>query len=137
MTSHEVSTHQRPLEYSISRYTILLSVFLAVEIHVVDKTWFGLRDSMTSSLYQPKLTFQMRNPLSAIIQCSDSSIQSLHHMSEISERYSVAEKEITQKEIKACLDALETIISCSLHQKRVRPNIQLSLSGALTFFPGR
>jgi hypothetical protein len=69
----------------------------------------------------------MRNPLSAIIQCSDSCIESLRHISDLCERgwlpstpvAPIIDKDTIREEIKACLDALETIIFCSLHQKRV------------------
>ncbi|KAJ4363008.1 hypothetical protein N0V83_010126 [Neocucurbitaria cava] len=72
---------------------------------------------------------ELRNPLSAVVQCADSVIASLQQMasqqlaiSHLGLNYSKA-----QAEIGACMDSLQTIISCSLHQKRVIDDV-LTLS---------
>ncbi|KAK8050223.1 hypothetical protein PG994_011953 [Apiospora phragmitis] len=73
---------------------------------------------------------EMRNPLSAIIQSADSTIDSLKVvMSMISQSHSGDDGIVqqTDAEIKQCLDSLHTIVSCSLHQKRVVDDI-LALS---------
>ncbi|KAK8088387.1 hypothetical protein PG997_003348 [Apiospora hydei] len=73
---------------------------------------------------------EMRNPLSAIIQSADSTIDSLKVvMSMISQSHPKDDRIVQQTnvEIKQCLDSLHTIVSCSLHQKRVVDDI-LTLS---------
>ncbi|KAK8055106.1 hypothetical protein PG993_000333 [Apiospora rasikravindrae] len=73
---------------------------------------------------------EMRNPLSAIIQSADSTIDSLKVvMSMVFQSHSGDDRIVqqTDAEIKQCLDSLHTIVSCSLHQKRVVDDI-LTLS---------
>lgn len=73
---------------------------------------------------------EMRNPLSAIIQSADSTIDSLKMvLSLVSQSHSGDPGIVRQTdiEIKQCLDSLHTIVSCSLHQKRVVDDI-LTLS---------
>ncbi|KAK8113879.1 hypothetical protein PG999_005948 [Apiospora kogelbergensis] len=73
---------------------------------------------------------EMRNPLSAIIQSADSTIDSLKLVSSLVSRSHSGDTETVQQtdeEIKQSLDSLHTIISCSLHQKRVVDDI-LTLS---------
>jgi signal transduction histidine kinase len=73
----------------------------------------------------------MRNPLSAVIQCADSSIDAINQISRLaaqmtSDNLENSRREI-QEHIRASLDAQQTIVSCSLHQKRVIDDI-LTLS---------
>ncbi|KAI0155761.1 hypothetical protein BJ166DRAFT_341172 [Pestalotiopsis sp. NC0098] len=72
---------------------------------------------------------EMRNPLSAVIQCADSTIDSLKLVSALSRRWrqddTVAKQ--VENELNLCLDSLHTIISCSNHQKRVIDDV-LTLS---------
>ena len=72
---------------------------------------------------------ELRNPLSAVIQCADSVIVSLQQIS--SQQLATSQLDIdnskTQAEVAACIDSLQTIISCSLHQKRVIDDV-LTLS---------
>ncbi|KAH8674347.1 hypothetical protein BX600DRAFT_377881 [Xylariales sp. PMI_506] len=74
---------------------------------------------------------EMRNPLSAIIQCADSSIDALKQILKLTSELPAdrldERKRKVQEETKSCLDALQTIVSCSLHQKRVVDDI-LTLS---------
>lgn len=74
---------------------------------------------------------EMRNPLSAVIQCADSSIDSIKQISKLTSGIMIDKLDLNlekvDEEIKTCLDALQTIISCSLHQKRVVDDI-LTLS---------
>ncbi|KAH8205760.1 hypothetical protein TruAng_000036 [Truncatella angustata] len=72
---------------------------------------------------------EMRNPLSAVIQCADSTIDSLNMvLSLIAKRLNQdALRSQIHNELKACLDSLNTIISCSIHQKRVIDDV-LTLS---------
>jgi len=72
---------------------------------------------------------EMRNPLSAVIQCADSSVASLKLVSKTigaSELLPDGMKKV-QEEVQSSLDSLQTIISCSLHQKRIVDDI-LTLS---------
>lgn len=75
---------------------------------------------------------EMRNPLSAVIQCADSSVDSLKQISRLTssafpeDAWGNRLKDV-QAEIQTCLDALQTIVSCSLHQKRIIDDI-LTLS---------
>lgn len=69
----------------------------------------------------------MRNPLSAVVQCADSTIQSLMDMLNticilIAEKacsHCGQELETVRQEIQNALDAVQTIVSCSTHQKRI------------------
>lgn len=72
----------------------------------------------------------MRNPLSAVVQCADSIFESVNTISTAIAQASGLDSD-TRKylddELKLSLDSLGTIISCSLHQKRVVDDI-LTLS---------
>ncbi|KAK6842841.1 hypothetical protein PG995_001853 [Apiospora arundinis] len=73
---------------------------------------------------------EMRNPLSAIIQSADSTIDSLKTVLSLVSQSSLGDAGLvsqTDDEIKQSLDSLQTIVSCSLHQKRVVDDI-LTLS---------
>jgi signal transduction histidine kinase len=73
---------------------------------------------------------EMRNPLSAVVQCADSTIESLHTVSRLVSSSEATEDQLRKRiddEVKLSLDSLNTIISCSLHQKRVVDDI-LTLS---------
>jgi signal transduction histidine kinase len=72
---------------------------------------------------------ELRNPLSAVVQCADSVIASLQQMSLNSAIPPFSEVESTriQEAIKTSIEALEIIVSCSLHQKRVIDDV-LTLS---------
>jgi signal transduction histidine kinase len=61
---------------------------------------------------------ELRNPLSAVVQCADSVLNTLSTM-EVTQT--------TKDEIETCIDSLQTIVSCSLHQKRVIDDV-LTLS---------
>jgi hypothetical protein len=54
---------------------------------------------------------EMRNPLSAVVQCADSASESLKLVMNLQNPLSPCEVE---KELRASLDALQTITSCSL-----------------------
>lgn len=73
---------------------------------------------------------EMRNPLSAVIQCADSSIDTLKTVLSLKSKLVFPEAKLSKhidKEIKLCLDSMNTIISCSIHQKRVIDDV-LTLS---------
>ena len=80
---------------------------------------------------------EMRNPLSAVVQCADLSIDAIKTISRITSDVLPDEVddslETVQEEIRTCLDALQTIIACSLHQKRVIDDI-LTLSKLDSYF---
>lgn len=72
---------------------------------------------------------EMRNPLSAVIQCADSTIDSLKLILSQTSKWTPSDAIAKQidSELKTCLDSLNTIISCSIHQKRVIDDV-LTLS---------
>ncbi|KAI1847108.1 hypothetical protein JX265_012920 [Neoarthrinium moseri] len=73
---------------------------------------------------------EMRNPLSAVIQCADSTCESLKGVLGLISKPRLADIALKQRlddEIQQCLDSLNTIISCSIHQKRVIDDV-LTLS---------
>jgi signal transduction histidine kinase len=76
---------------------------------------------------------ELRNPLSAVVQCAESAIITLTKLSPQSSTViptATYNEEYTrefQKEIESTIDSLQTIITCSLHQKRVVDDV-LTLS---------
>ena len=72
---------------------------------------------------------ELRNPLSAVIQCADSVIASLHHISgrQLTALHPDHDISKAEAEIMSCLEALQIIVSCSMHQKRVIDDV-LTLS---------
>jgi signal transduction histidine kinase len=64
---------------------------------------------------------ELRNPLSAVIQCAESAIGSVEHL-----RAEVGSRDLVE-EIDTTVDSLQTIVTCSLHQKRVIDDV-LTLS---------
>jgi signal transduction histidine kinase len=72
---------------------------------------------------------ELRNPLSAVVQCADSVTASLRQLSPNSTAPPFSGMDLTriQEAIKASIEALEIIVSCSLHQKRVIDDV-LTLS---------
>ena len=72
---------------------------------------------------------ELRNPLSAVIQCADSVIASLHHLSgqQLTALHPDHDLSKAKTEIVSCLEALQIIVSCSMHQKRVIDDV-LTLS---------
>jgi len=72
---------------------------------------------------------ELRNPLSAVIQCAESVINTL---ADFNDRFSnAAAGAITltdiQDDVDSSIDAVQTIVSCSLHQKRIIDDV-LTLS---------
>jgi signal transduction histidine kinase len=63
---------------------------------------------------------ELRNPLSAVIQCADSVIASLQSLP-------AQELSKAEAEIRSSLESLYIIVSCSMHQKRVIDDV-LTLS---------
>ena len=63
---------------------------------------------------------ELRNPLSAVVQCADSIITSLQQLP-------TQELSKAEAEVQSCLESLQTIVSCSMHQKRVIDDV-LTLS---------
>jgi signal transduction histidine kinase len=72
---------------------------------------------------------ELRNPLSAVVQCADSVIDTLDHLFVHSSTTSPTKHKDPdiREEIYASIEALQTILSCSLHQKRVIDDV-LTLS---------
>jgi signal transduction histidine kinase len=76
---------------------------------------------------------ELRNPLSAVVQCAESAIITLTKLSPQSSTitptatYGVEYTRDFQEEIDSTIDSLQTIITCSLHQKRVVDDV-LTLS---------
>jgi signal transduction histidine kinase len=72
---------------------------------------------------------ELRNPLSAVVQCADSVIATLQHLpiEPPTTPATSANHLRLQEDISTSIDALQTIVSCSLHQKRVIDDV-LTLS---------
>jgi signal transduction histidine kinase len=74
---------------------------------------------------------ELRNPLSAVVQCADSVIASLQQLpvGQLATTTATGDGEHSriQAEIETCIDSLQTIVSCSLHQRRVIDDV-LTLS---------
>ncbi|KAF2398549.1 hypothetical protein EJ06DRAFT_480218 [Trichodelitschia bisporula] len=64
---------------------------------------------------------EMRNPLSAVLQCADSTLDSIVLMQQL------GPDEKVLAELRSCHDALQTIVMCSLHQQRIIDDV-LTLS---------
>lgn len=70
---------------------------------------------------------ELRNPLSAVVQCADAVIGTLQELTPNQIASMQSEIEKVNVEIAMCIDSLQTIVSCSLHQKRVIDDV-LTLS---------
>ena len=72
---------------------------------------------------------ELRNPLSAVIQCADSVIASLQQLP--GRRLATTDQDAdvakAQAEVQSCIESLLIIVSCSMHQKRVIDDV-LTLS---------
>jgi signal transduction histidine kinase len=70
---------------------------------------------------------ELRNPLSAVVQCADSVIATLNQLipQQLDGVHESTKK--VKEEVITCIDSLQTIVSCSLHQKRVIDDV-LTLS---------
>ncbi|CAI6337241.1 unnamed protein product [Periconia digitata] len=68
---------------------------------------------------------ELRNPLSAVVQCADSVISTLSTLTQDSS--TIVHREKFNDDINTCIDSLHTIVSCSLHQKRIIDDV-LTLS---------
>jgi len=68
---------------------------------------------------------ELRNPLSAVVQCADSAMQSLRTMTIVAQRLAAGtEDEATQykslgNEIEFGLDSISTIVQCSSHMQKI------------------
>lgn len=72
---------------------------------------------------------ELRNPLSAVVQCADSVIASLQGLPLHDAKTSTIDMDFKKirEEVVTSIDSLQTIVSCSLHQKRVIDDV-LTLS---------
>jgi signal transduction histidine kinase len=72
---------------------------------------------------------ELRNPLSAVVQCADSVIASLQGLPFHDAKTSINDMDFKKirEEVVTSIDSLQTIVSCSLHQKRVIDDV-LTLS---------
>ncbi|EOA83727.1 uncharacterized protein SETTUDRAFT_155095 [Exserohilum turcica Et28A] len=70
---------------------------------------------------------ELRNPLSAVIQCADSVIASLQQLLTRKSINPLFEDSKYEAEIHSCIESLLIIVSCSMHQKRVIDDV-LTLS---------
>ncbi|PSN74729.1 hypothetical protein BS50DRAFT_479382 [Corynespora cassiicola Philippines] len=70
---------------------------------------------------------ELRNPLSAIIQCADAVISSLHQFIQPGQNSIHPQFSSFNNELSTCIESLQTIVSCSLHQKRIIDDV-LTLS---------
>jgi signal transduction histidine kinase len=62
---------------------------------------------------------ELRNPLSAVIQCADAVVSTLQQLLPEHLASSIPELEMVNQEIASCLDYIQIIISCSMHQRRL------------------
>lgn len=70
---------------------------------------------------------ELRNPLSAVVQCADSVISTLQDLKPTELAYMSTHMNEVYNELSTCIDNLQTIVSCSLHQKRIIDDV-LTLS---------
>jgi signal transduction histidine kinase len=72
---------------------------------------------------------ELRNPLSAVVQCAESSIATLERLSLVLSPTTPTDISPTnfQEEFEGIIDSLQTILTCSAHQKRVVDDV-LALS---------
>jgi hypothetical protein len=72
---------------------------------------------------------ELRNPLSAIVQCSDSAITTLQHITaeQPPSAPTAVNSSVPHEDISSCIDALQTIVSCSTHATRIIDDV-LTLS---------
>lgn len=72
---------------------------------------------------------ELRNPLSAVVQCAESAIATLEQLPGRLSTMTSTEYESSnlQEDIDTSIEALQIIVSCSLHQKRVIDDV-LTLS---------
>lgn len=72
---------------------------------------------------------ELRNPLSAVIQCADSVIASLQQLlgQELGTSNQAFDYTKIATEIRSCIESLLIIVSCGMHQKRVIDDV-LTLS---------
>lgn len=68
---------------------------------------------------------QIRNPLGAVVHCAESLAESLMEMTEVAKKFSCKEDEVAKLQalIEASTEAVNTIISCSDHQRRIVDDI--------------
>lgn len=90
----------------------------------------GLPFSQLISLFEAD-PLQIRNPLSAVVHCADSIVTSLSEMKSIMRltlpHLQPADQKLLVDTFQSSSDAVNTIISCSVHQKRIVDDI-LTLS---------
>ncbi|KAH3981691.1 hypothetical protein HBH98_069180 [Parastagonospora nodorum] len=72
---------------------------------------------------------ELRNPLSAVVQCAELVIAELQRLLLKPSKATgdIFDPSVVQEELSSSLDALQTIVSCSMHQKRVIDDV-LTLS---------
>jgi signal transduction histidine kinase len=72
---------------------------------------------------------ELRNPLSAVVQCADSVITSLQGLPIYDPDVPIGDTEFQKirEEVITSIDSMQTVVSCSLHQKRVIDDV-LTLS---------
>jgi signal transduction histidine kinase len=91
--------------------------------------WFVLCILLTNNSFIDMTSHELRNPLSAVVQCAESVITTLQcfpHQSSPTAPTQVEWSKL-QEDIHTSIEALQTIVSCSLHQKRVIDDV-LTLS---------
>jgi signal transduction histidine kinase len=84
---------------------------------------------LTACSFIDMTSHELRNPLSAVVQCAESVISTLEHFPgrSSSAPAGTSPPSSLQEDLESSIDALQTIVSCSLHQKRVIDDV-LTLS---------
>jgi signal transduction histidine kinase len=77
-----------------------------------------MRSQLIRHSFIDMTSHELRNPLSAVVQCAESAIASVEQLRAHAE---------VEEEIDSTVDSLQTIVTCSLHQKRVIDDV-LTLS---------
>lgn len=87
-----------------------------------------LEQKRQQEFFLDEISHELRNPMSAVLQCADSVNDILEDMSShITSVEGSNSKPELQNCINECLDAIRTIIACSIHQKNLADDI-LTLS---------
>lgn len=106
-----------------------ISQFKWAETVQTQRTEAALEAKRQQENFIDMTSHELRNPLSAVVQCADSVIASLQGLPlyDTDTQFHNMDMDKVVDEITSSIDSLQTIVSCSLHQKRVIDDV-LTLS---------